>query len=532
MRITNQMMTTNMLNNINRNKKNVDTLGYQYATQQKIEKPSDDPVVAVRSLKYRTQITELEQYLGKNIPDAKNWMDTAESAMKSVNSVLEYMSSYCNNGATDTLETSDRNSIIETLKQYKDQIYSDANADYAGRYLFTGFRTDTPLLYDKAALTQQEANNTIYTIKENLSFSDVTSKTYVKGGASYAPGTAGDVYAQNAASTATASRLKLSYTNLDKGPDSTVTQGANNFTRKTGIQSITLTNPSNPADTITVDDTGTSGYTLTTMSLTDGTQGKCYSPSAKEIIFIPETGELVFGSDAYAIARKNSDYSVAYTKTKFEEDDIMPQHYFECSTSEIVIDSSNGSYKNETCGYSNPDSQKIDYEINFSQKLTVNTLAKDAVSTTIGTKVDEIVRAVNDVYDIKDKISEVEKLITTETNETELSNLKELKSQLETEQTLKKSILRESFSSGMTMAQEAQDMLNVALANHGSRYKRLQLTESRLKDQKTSFTALLDDNDKVELEDSVINYKQAQVVYDASLSCASTVISKTLLDYL
>lgn len=528
MRITNQMMTSNMLNNINRNKVNLDKTGYQYATQDKIEKPSDDPVVAVRSLKFRTQITEITQYLEKNIPDALNWMSTTESAMTTINEILSKMSTYCNDGSNDTLETTDRSSIIATLEQYKEQIFAEANADYAGRYLFTGYRTDTPLLYDQSSLKQQEANKTIYTITENLSFSNVSSKTYVNGGAVYTAGTAADTYAANAASTGTANRLQLSYTNLDTGAART----DNGFSRTNGVQSITFTNPSDSSSTITVNADGTLGapYVLKTVSASATPQGACYNPGAKEIIFVPETGEMVFGSDVYTMAQINSNYSVAYTKSEFKEDDIMPQHYFECTTSSIVA--TGAGYAEETMGYTNPSVQKINYEVNFSQKLTVNTLAKDAVSTTISTKVDEIIRAVNDVYDMADKISEVTKLLAVETNETEIANLTELKAQLETEQTLKKSILREAFSSGMTMTKNAQTTLNVALSNHGSRYQRLELTQGRLEDQKTSFTKLLSSNDKMELEDSVINYKQAQTVYDASLMCASTVITKTLLDYL
>ncbi len=540
MRVTNQMMTTNMLNNINRNKSNVDTLGYQYATQQKIQKPSDDPVVAVRSLKFRTQITELTQYLEKNIPDATNWMDTTEEAMDSINEVLEKMNTYCNQGANDTLETNDRNTIIETLEQYKTQIYKEANSDYAGRYLFTGYRTDTPLLYDSTSITQEKSTKTVYTIKEELSFSDVTSKTYVKGGAKYTDGTtSADGYAAKAASTGTASRLQLSYTNLDKDQSRTDVSGSGTpatVTRDTGIRSITFTNPSNPSDTITVAGDGTAatgGYTIKTISLSTQPQGECYNPTAKEIVFIPETGELVFGSEAYAMAQTRSDYTAEYTKTNFEEDNIIPEHYFECSASRIVVDTSQTSgYNEEVTQCRNPETQKINYEINFSQKLTVNTLAKDAVPTSIGTKIDEIIRTVNDVYDMDGKISEVEKLIATETDATKVTNLKELKSQLETEKTLKKTILRKNFSSGLTTTKNVQNTVSIALANHGSRYQRLKLTQDRLKDQKTSFTELLDKNDQVELEDSVINYKQAQVVYDASLSCASTVITKTLLDYL
>ena len=87
MRVTNLMMNSNMLNSINKNKEDLSKKFDQYATRQKIQRPSEDPVVAVRSLKYRSQLTELEQYYGKNIPDATSWMDITESALDNINSL-------------------------------------------------------------------------------------------------------------------------------------------------------------------------------------------------------------------------------------------------------------------------------------------------------------------------------------------------------------------------------------------------------------------------------------------------------------
>ena len=45
MRITNKMMTNNVLHNINNNKNLLSTLENQYSTGKKIQKPSDDPIL-------------------------------------------------------------------------------------------------------------------------------------------------------------------------------------------------------------------------------------------------------------------------------------------------------------------------------------------------------------------------------------------------------------------------------------------------------------------------------------------------------
>ena len=58
------------------------------------------------------------------------------------------MKSYLNQGANDYLKADDRKSVLTTLQQYVNSIFEDeANTDYSGRYVFTGYRTDTSLLF-------------------------------------------------------------------------------------------------------------------------------------------------------------------------------------------------------------------------------------------------------------------------------------------------------------------------------------------------------------------------------------------------
>ena len=147
MRITNQMMTTNMLNNIMSNKTDMNKKFNQYATGKKIQTPSEDPVVAIRSLKYRANLTELTQYKDKNVKDAYSWMDVTESALNLMNSLLTDVYGYANQGANDTYETIDRDSIVNQLEEYKEELYGMLNADNAGRYVFAGYRTDTSVCY-------------------------------------------------------------------------------------------------------------------------------------------------------------------------------------------------------------------------------------------------------------------------------------------------------------------------------------------------------------------------------------------------
>ena len=172
MRITNKIMQRNNLANINTNKIYQDKLSTQMSTQKKVNRPSDDPVVAIRALRLRSNVTEITQYYSKNIPDAESWLSVTEDALKNLTQVVTSMISQCTKGSNGDLTTSDREIILEQLKALGEEIYSTGDADYAGRYVFTGYRTDTSLSFP-------EAQNVKYEITEQLNSNAIDQITMV-----------------------------------------------------------------------------------------------------------------------------------------------------------------------------------------------------------------------------------------------------------------------------------------------------------------------------------------------------------------
>ena len=61
MRVTNTMISNSAKNHISNAKNKLLKYGEQYTSQQKIQRPSDDPTVAVRSLKLRTTYSQVPQ---------------------------------------------------------------------------------------------------------------------------------------------------------------------------------------------------------------------------------------------------------------------------------------------------------------------------------------------------------------------------------------------------------------------------------------------------------------------------------------
>ena len=67
MRITNKIIQNNSLNNINVNKTLEDQLSTMLSSNKKIVRPSDDPIIALRSLRLRTSVNQVTQYVEKNV---------------------------------------------------------------------------------------------------------------------------------------------------------------------------------------------------------------------------------------------------------------------------------------------------------------------------------------------------------------------------------------------------------------------------------------------------------------------------------
>src|SRR5574344_1758323 len=172
MRMTNKIMQNNSLYNINQSKINEDKYNTQMGSQSKINRPSDDPVVAIRALSLRTSVSDLTQYYEKNAPDASNWISVTAKSLDTVTSVLKSIYSQATKGSNEDLTCSDLQTITDQMNALTTEFYATGDVDYAGRYVFTGYRTDTPLTFT-------EKETTAYSITEQLHASDMDTISHV-----------------------------------------------------------------------------------------------------------------------------------------------------------------------------------------------------------------------------------------------------------------------------------------------------------------------------------------------------------------
>ncbi len=568
MRVTNGMMRTNSMMNMQKNKVAYDKYLQQYNTQKKIQRPSDDPTIAVRALKYRTTLAEIEQFK-KNIEDATSWMDATETAIKDVDKVMDSMVEYVTQAATGTVNAKDREDINKQLDQFAQYIYEqDMNADYAGRYLFTGFRTDSALLFDKAQ------DNVQYTIHEQLEVGDIRKYDYVYGraeiGTSTTPGTAGYKSAQDYANEApkfqSTNRILVSYQDLDSSDEaaSFVTNfKKTNADGSSSSATVNLLDDNGAATTATSvtgpyivfkDKDGTEYVKAVTIkkveddekiippSTTPGEYNEHLNPGDNEVYLVPETGELVFGDKIYDVIRGGSDLAISYRKTSFDKNDIKPEHYFVCEADDLTNSKSwayNANNENlsdaELFNNYTPRPQGIQYQINFSQTVQVNTEAYKAVGTITGRSIEDIKNSCNELDIIEARMSEVEKRIKDldeGANAKEIADLTELQSQLQTQMDLQKSVLVKSLGAMITTIQGAKDKINVALADHGSRYNRMVMTKNKIEELEIDTNQAKSDNEDADLGEAYINFTESNLLYQATLNATSKVLGQSLLDFI
>lgn len=367
MRVTNQMTSNSLLLNLNRNAQKLNTLNMQLATGSKIQVASENPIVAALALKFRTNVSETIQY-DSNVKQATSWMDVTGTALGSVEKILERTKELCIQAGNETNTQSDREDMIKEIGQLREQLVSESNATYAGRYIFGGYKTDREVMFskdikDKYNITQKFNKEDIETIKEQL-----------------------PVYGNQVPTVGDVDRIKLAYENLEN-LDLTYTDKngtTHNLNTSTALDVIKNTPPTAGPGTVTSNQIGydpvtntlllgtnvttaTPPPTVTQVNSTDKdaylvednqvkyisdtgeliigksvitstngiSQGKssdkdAYVVGDSEIKYLSDTGELVLGKNASNTLKSANDITLNYDKDGFKSGDLNPEQYFDC----------------------------------------------------------------------------------------------------------------------------------------------------------------------------------------------------------
>lgn len=151
MRVTQSMLSNNMLRNLSASYNKMGKLENQLTTGKKVNRPSDDPVVAIKGMGYRMIVDKVAQYQ-RNIGEVHNWLDSTDDALDKVGQGLIRVQELTVDAANDTKTPEDRQKILKEIEQLREQFRDLGNTKVGDKYLFSGTKTNSPL-FDKAANT-------------------------------------------------------------------------------------------------------------------------------------------------------------------------------------------------------------------------------------------------------------------------------------------------------------------------------------------------------------------------------------------
>ena len=80
--------------------------------------------------------------------------------------------------------------------------------------------------------------------------------------------------------------------------------------------------------------------------------------------------------------------------------------------------------------------------------------------------------------------------------------------------------------------QKCLDTANIAVTDNGTRSKRLDLVNSRLMTQTTTFKTLKSENEDIDLAEAATELTTAQVTYEASLMATGKISQASLMNYI
>ena len=541
MRITNSIIANNSKFNVNTNKTSVDKLNQQMSDQKRIHAPSEDPVIAIRSLRLRGALNQIDQYYTKNIPDAMSWLDITETALTNMKGLISNVSKQCNYGSTDTLEKADRQVILDELSETRKQIYTEGNADYAGRTLFTGWKTQEYLTF------QVDDLKSSYYITEKFSAEDIQDLTYINDEPAIAYGTLEEILEEKGVTptydvsadhqimpTVTeTTRLVLGYTDLAVPTEDPAGSGDYYYTDPTEEN-----NPV-PKEVVVsyVDKDGHEKTIKCAIKTIDTTEhrdeaynvdgkGKPDSP-IEAINYIPETGELILNNAAKLALRNATDIQFSYVKTGFQAGELRPEHYYDCTrTVDEAGDATHVTYTKEP--------NDIDYTISFNQTIKINTEASDVFDSRMARYIDDMITNLQALNEADTKIANIEKMMEESrySSEEDQEKLKTMLNAATKERDLLDDKTQKLFDKNIGIWQDYLDKINLAITDCGSRYARVELTESRMQSQQSTFQKLKSTNEDKELSEIIIDYTSASTAYQSSLKATSKALQQTLLDYL
>ena len=414
----------------------------------------------------------------------------------------------------------DLNILLQEMKTLRNEYYSTGNVDFAGRYVFTGYRTNTTLTFTEEDAAKGDSYNMTEPVK--LKDFDTTSYTNMSTLAGLTKSNYNDAkyntVKEQDVTNSTIHRIRLSYDKLDskvaiKIGTATVDAGGNEvFNNIQGIDPAAInTAPSAEAGYQQIEAANKAGNVAMT--------------------YIPETGELLFSDKAYETLSKavkdDTEISINYTKSEWEKGDLRPEHYFRSTVTKADGTKTKFNFEADV------NDQVIEYDVGYNQTIRVNTMANEAFSHGLNRDIEDLERALSSLQEINATMTDLKRLKKELTEGT--ADYEKVEKQLDAA-TKAYNYARENihtkFENSITSMQGYLDDTNIAVTDNGTRSSRLALISDRLMDQKTTFKTLQSENEDADIAEVTVELTSSKLTYEAALMATGKILQTSLMNYI
>jgi flagellar hook-associated protein 3 FlgL len=139
-RVTQGLLVQRSLNNLNQQLRRISVLQEQLATGRRVNRPSDDPIDALRAMNLRTIIAKNEQFQA-NISDSGPHLDESATTLLSVVDIVLRALELTTQGANETLGQSQLDAIALEIDELLETAVVAGNHRTNNRSIFAGTQT-------------------------------------------------------------------------------------------------------------------------------------------------------------------------------------------------------------------------------------------------------------------------------------------------------------------------------------------------------------------------------------------------------
>lgn len=137
MRLTNSMVMSRYIKNLNKSFETYNKLSDIATTENLYTKASDNPAAALKAFNVRNDLSRISLYKS-NIVDIQNILTDVETSISSINDMCIDINAKIEQAKNVTYSDTERESIAAVLENLQIEILNVANTKSAGRYIFSG----------------------------------------------------------------------------------------------------------------------------------------------------------------------------------------------------------------------------------------------------------------------------------------------------------------------------------------------------------------------------------------------------------